>query len=197
MLDNFIKNIFGEERKANIKLGDSFWDKEEKITPEENESLEAEITEDEIFHVIKGSYEEGSLDPVGFSFLFYHKFWATIKKDSMALVRAFDKGDLSITRLNYTMVILVPKEENATSLKKFRPISLINCSFKVFAKSVNNRLENICDMLLAPNQTTFVKGRYILESVVAAHEIIYHTVKNGEKGIVLKLDYEKAYDRVN
>jgi hypothetical protein len=115
----------------------------------------------------------------------------------MALVRAFDKGDLNITRLNYTMVILIPKEKNATTLKKFSPISLINCSFKVFAKAMNNRLENICDGLLAPNQTAFVKGKYILESVVAAHEIIYHTIKNGEKGIVLKLDYKKAYDRVS
>jgi hypothetical protein len=61
-------------------VGDSFWDREEKITPEENESLEAEITEDEIFHLIKGSYEEGSPGLDGFSFLFYHKFWATIKK---------------------------------------------------------------------------------------------------------------------
>jgi hypothetical protein len=42
-----------------------------------------------------------------------------------------------------------------------------------------------------------VKGRYILESVVAAHEIIHETVKSNEAGLVLKIDYEKAYDRVN
>jgi hypothetical protein len=44
----------------------------------------------------------------------------------MALVRAFDKDDLNIAKLNYTMVILIPKEKNANTLKKFRPISLIN-----------------------------------------------------------------------
>jgi hypothetical protein len=36
-----------------------------------------------------------------------------------------------------------------------------------------------------------------LESVVSVHEIINEDVRNREKGIVLKLDYEKAYDRVN
>jgi hypothetical protein len=123
--------------------------------------------------------------------------WATIKKDFMALVRTFDKGELDIARINYAMIILIPKEDNAASLTKFRHISLINCSFKVFANALNNRLEFICDRLLAPNQTTFVKGRCILESVVAAHEIIHHTVRNGDTGVVLKLDYEKAYDRMS
>jgi hypothetical protein len=62
---------------------------------------------------------------------------------------------------------------------------------------LNNRLEKICDKLLSLNQTAFVKGRFILESVVSAHEIIHSAMRNKEKGLVLKLDYEKAYDRVN
>jgi hypothetical protein len=36
-----------------------------------------------------------------------------------------------------------------------------------------------------------------LECVVAAHEIVHDGVRNKEKGLVLKLDYEKAYDRVS
>jgi hypothetical protein len=42
----------------------------------------------------------------------------------------------------------------------------------------------------------FIKGRFILESVVLAHEIIHEVVKSKDKEIVLKLYYEKAYDRV-
>jgi hypothetical protein len=95
----------------------------------------------------------------------------------MALVRSFEKGEVNIARINYAMIILIPKEEEARSLKKFRPISLINYSFKIFAKALNNRLEAICDRLLAPNQMAFVKGRYILESVVATHEILHDTAK--------------------
>jgi hypothetical protein len=67
----------------------------------------------------------------------------------------------------------------------------------VFGKALNNRLEMLCDRLLAINQTTFVKGRYILESEVSAHEIIHEAVRGGRKGIILKLDYEKAYDMVD
>jgi hypothetical protein len=74
---------------------------------------------------------------------------------------------------------------------------LINCSFKFFAKALNNRLVPTCDRLLSGNQTAFVKGRFILEGVVSAHEIIHDTARNNHKGLVLKLDYEKAYDRVS
>jgi hypothetical protein len=86
----------------------------------------------------------------------------------------------NMDRLNYAMIILIPKEDEARTLKKFRPISLINYSFKVFAKALNNRLEMISNRLLAPNQTAFVKGRFILESVVSAHNNIHMAVKKDE-----------------
>jgi len=55
----------------------------------------------------------------------------------------------------------------------------------------------VAHRLVASNQTTFIKGRFILESVVAAHEIIHEIHKRKQEGVVLKLDYEKAYDRVS
>jgi hypothetical protein len=95
------------------------------------------------------------------------------------------------------MITLVPKEEGARSMKKFRPISLINCSFKIFSKALTLRLGKIIDRLIAPQQSAFIQGRYILESVVVAHEIVHGIQKSGEPGCIIKLDYEKAYDRVS
>lgn len=95
------------------------------------------------------------------------------------------------------MITLIPKEPKAKNLKKFGPISLINCSFKIFAKLLNNRLVLVANRLVASNQTAFIKSRYILESVVAAHEIIHDIHRKKESGVVLKLDYEKAYDTVS
>jgi hypothetical protein len=82
-----------------------------------------------------------------------------------------------VSRLNYAVIILVPKEEDARTLKKYRPISLINRNFKIFSKVLNNRIEVLCGRLLAPNQTAFVRGKFILESVVSAHKIIHDAVK--------------------
>jgi hypothetical protein len=172
-------------------------DEEDKVTREENEMLEANLSEEEIKKAIDGSYAGGAPEPNGFSFLFYQKFCHVINTYFLAMVRGFEKGEINVAMINYVRIILIPKGEEAKTLKKFRPISLIDCSFKFFTKTLNNRLESLCDMFLAPNQTAFVKGRYILASVVSAHEFIHEAVKGGQKGLVFKIDYEKAYDRVD
>jgi hypothetical protein len=55
----------------------------------------------------------------------------------------------------------------------------------------------VAQRLISVNQSAFIKGRYILESVVVAHEIVHSLHKSGDPGLILKLDYEKAYDRVS
>jgi hypothetical protein len=150
---DFYKSLFSKEIRETISIGEE----DEKVTKEENELLEEPFTEAEIKKAIDDSYAEGAPGPDGFSFLFYQKFWSLIKEDLMAMVRSFEKGEINIARLNFAMIIFIPKEDEARTLKKFMPISLINCSFKIFSKALNNRLEMLCDRLLAPNQTPFVR----------------------------------------
>jgi hypothetical protein len=194
---SFYKKLFGKEPRSDLKLGEDFWEDDERVSMEENDMMEADFSEEEILTAIKGSYAEEAPGLDGFSFLFYQKFWPIIKSDLIDVVKGFERGEVNMARLNFARIILIPKEEGANTLKKFRPISLINCSFKIFSKALNNRLEKVCERLLSTNQTAFVRGRYILESVMSAHEILHDAKKNKEKYLVIKLDYEKAYDRVD
>jgi hypothetical protein len=92
------------------------------------------------------------------------------------------------------MITLIPKENDARTMKKFRPISLLNCSFKIFCKVVTNRLAKIIGRLISQNQSPFIKCRYILESVVTAHEVVHEVYRKKREGFVFKIDYEKAYN---
>jgi hypothetical protein len=83
---------------------------------------------------------------------------------------------LDIYRLNFAVLSLIPKEPDATSMKKFRPISLLNYIFKVFTKVITNRLGTVMDFLVAPNQKAFIEVRYILESVFTAHGVLHSVV---------------------
>jgi retron-type reverse transcriptase len=60
-----------------------------------------------------------------------------------------------------------------------------------------NRINLVAGRLISNNQSAFIKGRYILESVVTAHEVIHSVNKSSCSGVVLKLHYEKPYDKVN
>jgi hypothetical protein len=95
------------------------------------------------------------------------------------------------------MITLIPKENEAKSMRKFRLVSLLNCSFIFFTKVLTNRLAKIINRLISFHQSAFIRGRYILESVVTAHEIIHEVHRKKDQGLVFKIDYEKAYDKVN
>lgn len=78
------------------------------------------------------------------------------------------------------LITFIPKEEGARSMKKFRPISLLNCSFTIFSKVITLRISKILARLISPNHNAFIHGRYILESVMVAHEIV-HSVKSSKE----------------
>jgi hypothetical protein len=59
------------------------------------------------------------------------------------------------------------------------------------------RFEKVCQRLISKEQNAFIWSRYILESVVIAHEIMHSIYKSKEPEVIIKLDYEKAYDKVN
>jgi hypothetical protein len=46
-------------------------------------------------------------------------------------------------------------------------------------------------------QTTFIKGSQILDGALALHEILDELHVYHQPAIILKLNFEKAYDRVN
>jgi hypothetical protein len=144
-----------------------------------------------------GSYADGAPGPDGLSFMFYQTYWDIVKKYLIDMFNDWYNEHLDLYRLNFAMITLIPKENEARSMKKFRPISLLNCFFKIFTKVLTNRLARIINRLISYHQSAFIRGRYILESVVTAHEIIHDVHRKKEQGLVFKIDYEKAYDKVN
>ena len=85
----------------------------------------------------------------------------------------FYKGELDIRRLNYGVITLVPKAKDATIIKQYRPICLLNVDYKGFAKVLTARLTPVAKEVIGPNHTGFIQGRNILEGVVILHEVIH------------------------
>lgn len=106
-------------------------------------------------------------------------------------------GTVDISRLNYSAISLIPKVKGADNIKLFRPITLINVPFKICAKAYATRLAPIAQRVIAQSQTAFLKGRNILEGPIALLEIVHELKRTKQKGVLLKLDFEKACDRVN
>lgn len=148
---NFYKKLFGFTPKLDIHLHENFWDDCGLVSSEHNAILDEPFTEEEIKCAVFGSYAEGAPGPDGFSFLFYQTFWDLIKGDLFALFHDWERGELDLSRLNFSLLTLVPKEPNATRIEKFRPLAMINCSYKIFSKCVTNKFGPVCNDIISPN----------------------------------------------
>jgi len=98
--------------------------------------------------------------------------------------------------LNYGIITLLPKVVDAERIQQFRPICFLNFLYKWITKVLTLRLESVADNVILHSQTAFMKGRNIMSGVMAHHEILHETKRSNKTGVVLKLDFEKAYDKV-
>jgi hypothetical protein len=65
------------------------------------------------------------------------------------------------------------------------------------AKAYAIRLSPVAHRIISLSQTAFIKGRLIHDGPLALHEIVHELMSKRLKAMILKLDFEKAYDRVN
>ena len=82
----------------------------------------------------------------------------------------------------------------AKEFKDYRPISLVGSLYKLIAKVQANRLKKVMHSLINKAQNAFVEGRQIMDASLLANEVIDTMLKRKERGVLCKLDIEKAYD---
>jgi hypothetical protein len=111
----------------------------------------------------------------------------------MPLFKEFHNGSLNLYSLNFGIITLLPKQKEVKHIKQFRPICLLNVSFKIFTKLAVNRMTEI----ISPSQTAFMPGRNTIEGVVILYETIHKLHRKKMNGVILKLDFEKSYEKVN
>ncbi|KAE8666664.1 Protein NRT1/ PTR FAMILY 2.7 [Hibiscus syriacus] len=169
------------------------------IEPCDNEMLCREFSAEEVTFAF--SQVNPSKAP-GFDGLpghFFRSFWNIVGSDFVNLCLCLLNGTKEFDFVNRTIVVLISKVDSPKLMKHFRPISLCSVIYKVVSKVIINRLKPLMNACVSENQCAFVPGRSISDNFLVAHEIFHYLkrAKNGpNKGAALKLDMEKAYDRV-
>eukprot|EP00253_Pinus_taeda_P013625 PITA_13625 len=167
------------------------------VNDEENTVISRPITTEEVIQVIWSMEADKAPGLDGFSIHFYQSCWEVIKSDLLKMIKGFMIKAKIGGGIKSTFLALIPKETNPETFARFRPISLCNASYKIIAKLLANRLKPLLKKLISSNQGGFVEGRYIMDNVIQVQETIHSSKQRGEKGMLIKLDMENAFDRVN
>lgn len=152
----------------------------------------------EIDKVVHNMGSLRTLGPDGFQALFFQKNWEIVSQNEYDLVLRVLEGKGLPENLNNTHIVLLPKVDDPESASQFRPIGLCNVIYKIITKVRISRIKPILPCLISNTQSSFVPGRQITDNIVIVQEVI-HTMhrKQGSKGFMaIKIDFEKAYDRL-
>jgi exonuclease III len=167
-----------------------------KLTLEESIHFDRPFTIQELDNAAHKLNEKsaGGLDGIGSKFI--KKFWVYLRVPLLSYSNfCFEKGSLSQS-FNSAGIKLIPKKGDITQIKNWRPISLLNCIFKVIAKAVDNRLSSLNEIILSRAQKGFTKKRQIQECIINIVETISYSENNKIPAFILALDMAKAFDTV-
>jgi hypothetical protein len=168
-----------------------------EVTKEKNEALMRPITQEEVDQSLKATQLGKALGPDGFTSDFFHYCWSIICEDVWEIIEDSRKSRKVLQALNATFLTLIPKENNSTCPSQFRPIALCNVIYKLLTKIIATRLKPILPFLISPEQSGYVEGRQIMDSVILAHEVIHSLHSTKTPGMLLKLDLSKAFDKLS
>ncbi|XP_016755376.1 uncharacterized protein [Gossypium hirsutum] len=80
---------------------------------------------------------------------------------------------------------------------QLRPISLCSVLYKLVMKIIANRFKIIFPKIIGQEQASFIAGRSIIDNVIIAQKVLHSMrVKKSLQWMAIKIDLEKAYDRV-
>lgn len=170
------------------------------ITVEQSLELSKEVGEDEIRSAVFEMKPFKVPGPDGLTAVFFQSFWDVVKTDIVKMVKYFFSRGYILRELNNTDIALIPKVDDPTVLKGFRPISLCNVCYKIISKVIANRLKRVIDNIISRFQSAFIKGRQINDNILLASELmtfIHKARRHKSNWCALKLDMAKAYDKVS
>nr|GEX58029.1 RNA-directed DNA polymerase, eukaryota [Tanacetum cinerariifolium] len=164
-----------------------------KLNSDQKDDLERNVTKDEIKRVVWECGTDKSPGPDGFTFGFYRRFWGILEEDVVEAVSYFFKHGTFPKGGNSSFIALIPKIQDATLVKDFRPISLIDSLYKIIAKTLTNRLVVVLGDIVNEVQSAFVSNRQILDGPFILNELIHWCKAKKKQTMIFKVDFEKAY----
>nr|GFA12871.1 RNA-directed DNA polymerase, eukaryota, reverse transcriptase zinc-binding domain protein [Tanacetum cinerariifolium] len=133
----------------------------------------------------------------GFNFKFIKRYWDMVKFDFLNFFKQFENHGSLARGCNASFISLIPKKADLLELSDYPPISVIGSMYKILSKVLAPRLCQVIHKLIDPNQTTFLKGRQILDGSVFSNEILNCAKSERIDMLLFKVDFEKAFDSVN
>ena len=193
---NFYKQLYSsrddsiENIDLNVKLDN---ESIPKLSEDEQNKCDADITLSQATNFLRKMKNDKSPGPDGFTVEFFKCFWKDLE---MFFIRSWNEGfrwnELSLTQRQGIISIIPKANKPRDFLKNWRPISLLNVSYKILSGLLAERLKSVLPKLIHKDQRGFMQGRFIAENTRIIYDVLQITKEKRIPGMMLLVDFEKS-----
>ena len=195
---SFYEKLYSEHQTEDRNLSDILPGDTPKLSDAQKDEISKNLTLEELSKVLYNMKNDKSPGSDGYTVEFFKFFFKDLGIYVLkSLIEGFSIGELSASQ-KQGVIVCIPKENKPKMyLKNWRPISLLNITYKLGSGILANRLKAILPSIINDCQKGFLKGRYIGENIRLIHDIMIHTETNNIPGLLMSIDYQKAFDSIS
>ena len=195
---HFCSKLFSDEPIDDNCKQECFEHFSKSLPDFEQQLYDEPISLSELTASIKSLNLGKSSGPDGFTVEFFHHFWELLGPLLLCVSEAcFSDGQLCDSMQGTVTRLIYKKRGDFQDLKNWRLISLLNMDYKIISKVITLRLSRVFHGIIELDQTCSIPGRSIFSNVYLIRDVLDYIEQTDEAAILLSLDQEKAFDRVN
>ena len=155
------------------------------------------ITQDEIKLAIRSLHTNTSPGLDGLPPKFYQTFQDQLAPILQEVYNNMFLQHNSPDSQKTAIVKLIPKSGSKKDINNWRPISLLNCDYKILAKIISLRLSNTLSTYISESQQAAIKGRHIHNVLLNLKAAINYSKDKKHPLAFLQIDFSKAFDSLS
>ncbi|XDV53672.1 hypothetical protein PO909_022110 [Leuciscus waleckii] len=196
-VENFYKELFKKEGVKQECVDEVLSTVNVKLDEDEKNMCERDIDIEEIKSAINQTKKNKSPGSDGLTHEFYKTFIGTLAPILLKVYKSMEERREVPESMGLGVITILYKNKGSPlSLGNYRPLSLLNTDYKILTKVLTNRIKEVVGNIISQNQAYSIPGRDITDTICTIRDVVDSLDKDGEGGIVLCIDLNKAFDRV-
>ena len=164
--ETFYKNLYSSKVQVNDYPEVFFPPTREVLSEERKQHCEGLLSSKECLKALNGMATEKTPGTDGLPCEFYKVFWKDVGETlTEALNFSYQTGKLAVSQRRGIVKLIPKKDADPNLIKNWRPLTLLNCDYKIASKAIANRIKIVLPELISEDQSGFIKNRCISDNI--------------------------------
>ena len=152
---DYYKNLYTARESPEASVGAqeaALYYLKDKLSPSTKTALHAPLSQEELRLALWDMSPDKSPGPDGIILEFYKIFWNILGAEFTVMINESVREGRLPPGVTQGMIVLLHKGGDRQALTNWRPITLLNLGYKIYAKALQLRLQPVLMEVISPNQ---------------------------------------------